>query len=177
MAGQIITIIPIDEVNVSILEYIGKRLRITFNLETKIVPWQEITTHIPEPVYGGRYNSTNMIKFISQRIPEDTFKVLAVTERDLYSPIFSCYFGEAQLGGPCALVSLHRLRQEYYDLAPDDDIFFARCEKEAIHEIAHTLGLVHCTEKHCIMYPSNNIIDTDVKSTAFCPNCLGKLKI
>ncbi len=177
MTDRTITIIPIDEINFPILEYIGKCLETTFDLETTIMTRQEIASHIPEPVYGGRYNSTNILKFMADRIPGSAFKLLAVTTLDLYSPIFSCFFGEAQLGGTCALVSLHRLKQEFYDLPPDQETFLARCEKEAIHEIAHTFGLLHCSNKHCIMYPSNNIIDTDVKSNTFCPDCTCLLKI
>jgi archaemetzincin len=176
MTDTVITIIPIGEVSTFILEYIGKSLERTFNAVAKIVPGQNINSHIPGPFYGGRYNSTSILKYLSERVPGDTLKLLAVTESDLYSPIFSCMFGEAQLGGPCALVSLHRLRQEFYNLAPDQDIFLSRCEKEVIHEIAHTVGLLHCSDKNCVMYPSNNIIDTDVKSNSFCSTCAGLLK-
>ena len=177
MSDRIITIVSIDDINISILEHISKCLNSTYKLDTNIISRQDISNHIPEPAYGGRYNSTNILKFLSDRVPKNTFKLLAITELDLYSPIFSCLFGEAQLGGGCALVSLFRLRQEFYNLTPDLDTFLARCEKEAVHELAHTFGLTHCHEKHCIMYPSNNIIDTDVKSNTFCPNCAARLKI
>ena len=177
MTDPIITIIPIGEVSANILEYIGKFLEHTFNVTTNIVPWQNINSHIPEPIYGGRYNSTSVLKYLSERVPGETLKLLAITESDLYSPIFACMFGEAQLGGACALVSLHRLREEFYDLAPDQNVFLSRLEKEVIHEIAHTLGLVHCSDRNCIMYPSSTIMDTDVKSNTFCPNCTPLLKI
>ena len=112
-----------------------------------------------------------VLKYLSENIPEDTYKTLAITDLDLYSPIFSCLYGEAQLGGKCALVSIFRMRQEYYNLRPDRELFLARCEKEAIHEMAHTMGLLHCNDINCIMFPSASIIDTDVKSNSFCPVC------
>lgn len=175
MADQVITIISIGKVNNFILKYIAKSIERTFNQTTKIVPWQNISFQIPDPVYN-RYNSTLILKCISERVQKDTLKLLAITEMDLYSPIFSCLFGEAQLGGYCALVSLFRLRQEFYNLNPDQNIFLSRCEKEAIHEIAHTFGILHCSDINCIMFPSNNIIDTDVKSNSFCPKCLELLE-
>lgn len=177
MTDSIITIIPLGEVSSTILEFIEKTLEHTFNVTANIVPWQNTNSPLSKPLYGGKYNSTSLLMYLSERIHGDTLKLLAITEADLYSPIFSCMFGEAQLGGACALVSLHRLRQEYYNLAPDRDTFLSRCEKEVIHEMAHTFGLLHCSDKNCIMYPSSNIIDTDVKSNSFCPNCAGLLHI
>lgn len=171
MAKQTITILPVGEVEASLLEYIGDCIKKVFNLNVKIVASQDILTEIPEPVFGGKFNSTTILKSLCENKPNDSHKMLAITEIDLYSPIFACFFGEAQLGGGCALISLHRLRQEYYNLEPDQPIFLSRCEKEVIHEISHTYGLVHCSDKNCIMYPSNNIIDTDVKSNSFCSNC------
>jgi len=171
MAIQTITILSIGEVDPFLLEYIGKCIKLTFNLNIEIVASQAILTEIPEPAFGGKFNSTSILKSLCESKPGHSHKLLAVTEIDLYSPIFACFFGEAQLGGSCALVSLHRLRQEYYNLEPDQIIFLSRCEKEVIHEISHTYGLVHCIDKNCIMYPSNNIIDTDVKSNSFCSNC------
>src|ERR1022692_4315227 len=40
----------------------------------------------------------------------------AVTSVDLYVPVLTFVFGEAQLTGSCAVVSLHRLREEFYGL-------------------------------------------------------------
>ncbi len=38
----------------------------------------------------------------------DTWKLLAVTSLDLYIPILTFVFGEAQVGGAAAIVSYHR---------------------------------------------------------------------
>ena len=177
MINQIITIVPIGEVSSFILKHIKKTLEQKFNFTINILPWEKISRDVPVPVHGDRYNSTRILKYIADRVPENTLKLLAITELDLYSPIFSCLFGEAQLKGSCALVSLFRLRQEFYNLSPDRDLFLSRVEKEVIHEIAHTFGLLHCCDKNCIMYPSNNIIDTDSKSSSFCPKCIRLLGI
>jgi len=177
MRNQRITIIPIGEVDLFILEFLGECLKRTFALDTDIQPWETNIFQIPDATYKGRCNSTRILMHLSKRIPDNSLRVLAVTEYDLYSPIFSSMFGEAQLGGPCALISLHRLRQEFYDLPPDQTVFLSRCEKEVIHEVAHTFGLLHCSIRECIMYPSTNIVDTDIKSNIFCDDCASRLKI
>lgn len=171
MIEKKITLVPIGDIDDSLLEYISQSIITTFNLNTHLIPCQDLIGCVPEPVFGGRYNSTTLLKQLYGCLPGKIFKLVAITGLDLYSPIFSCLFGEAQLGGCCALISLHRLGQEYYGLAEDEALFLSRCEKEVIHEISHLFGLLHCSDKNCIMYPSNNIIDTDVKSSSFCPSC------
>lgn len=177
MINKTVTIIPIGEVSDFILRYIGEIIKNSFNLNTNYTTLQKIASNISISSFGGRCNSTDILRDLSKRVPEGTHRLLAITESDIYSPIFSCLFGEAQLGGPCAIVSLHRLRQEYYNLPPDNLIFLSRYEKVVIHEIAHTFGLIHCVNEHCVMYSSSNITETDIKSNLFCPRCTEQLKI
>ncbi len=70
--------------------------------------------------------------------------MLALTGRDLFVPVLTFVFGQAQLGGRVAVVSLARLRQEFYGMAPNGEILMERAVKEALHETGHTFGLVHC---------------------------------
>ena len=65
--------------------------------------------------------------------------MLAVTERDLFIPVLTFVFGQAQLGGRVAVVSLARLRQEFYGLAPNREVFWSAPLKEALHETGHTV--------------------------------------
>jgi len=170
MTTRPITIIPIGNIDTDIIECVTRSITRTFNIATRVESNLYMARYIPNPIFG-KHNATIILKYLCKELPEDFFKTLVITELDLYSPIFSCLFGEAQLGGRCALISLFRLRQEFYNLAPDHAVFLSRCEKEAIHEIAHTIGLLHCRDINCIMFPSNSIIDTDVKSSSFCIHC------
>lgn len=170
MTQKAIIIVPIDDTDASIIQHIAKSLEEAFQLPTAIKSWKTIFQSMPIPIYN-RYHSSIILKYVCENRPADASKILIVTELDLFSPVFSCLYGEAQLNGTCSLFSLHRLRQEFYNLNPDREVLLARCAKEAIHEVAHTMGMRHCCDKHCIMYPSANIIDTDSKSTTFCFNC------
>jgi archaemetzincin len=94
---------------------------------------------------------------------------------DLYIPILTFVFGEAQVGGPCAVVSLHRLRQEFYGLPEDREILRYRLVKEAVHEIGHTLDLTHCDDYRCAMAPSHAVEWIDLKDSALCASCQSRV--
>jgi len=54
------------------------------------------------------------------------------------------------LAGPAAVVSTHRLRDEYYGLPPREEAVSQRLFKELLHELGHTQGLRHCTDWRCV---------------------------
>jgi archaemetzincin len=98
-------------------------------------------------------------------------RILGLTGRDLYIPMLSFLFGQAQLDGAAALVSVARLRQEFYGLPGDDGLLLTRARKEALHELGHTFGLVHCPDPGCAMSLSTNLPQVDFKRDAYCTNC------
>lgn len=85
-------------------------------------------------------------------------------------------FGEAELGGYFAIISLARLRQSFYGLPEDKHLFLERTIKEAVHELGHTYGLSHCPDPECVMHFSNSLMDTDRKKPSFCSRCQIKLE-
>ncbi len=122
-----------------------------------------------------QYRSREILIQLADLSEADEIKVLGVTDVDLFIPVLTFVFGEAQLGGRAAVVSVHRLRQEFYGLPPDEKLFLERCEKEALHELGHTFGLVHCRRVECVMHFSNSIAEVDLKSSTFCPSCARRL--
>lgn len=102
--------------------------------------------------------------------------LLGVTNVDIYAPGMNFIFGEAQCPGIAAIISLFRLRPEFYGDKPDKNLFLERAIKEAVHEIGHALGLKHCKNELCVMHFSLHIGMTDRKSRFFCENCAKKIK-
>jgi len=117
-----------------------------------------------------QYNSTDLLRFLAKYAHEGE-GVLGVTDTDLCIHIFTFVFGEAQLPGTTAVVSTHRMHQRYYGLPDDPVLLRERASKEAVHEVGHTLGLVHCRNASCVMFPSDTVEDTDVKGVGLCPPC------
>jgi len=122
-----------------------------------------------------QYYSSNILAKVETE-KHDADRVLAVTEADLYVPRLNFVFGEALCPGKAAVISLCRLRPEFYGESPSRALFVERSVKEAVHEVGHTFGLGHCHNSACIMFFSNSILDTDRKKLVFCEKCYAKLR-
>jgi archaemetzincin len=124
----------------------------------------------------GQYNSRILLGQLDQSVGTAKIKILGITSVDLFIPVLTYVFGEAQLDSRAAVVSTYRLENELYGLAPDTDRLFERLCKEAIHELGHTFNLVHCHHDRCVMQSSTYVEDIDLKSDRFCSACLTMLK-
>ena len=122
-----------------------------------------------------QYSSTEILAGLAGRKLPDSSRLIAVTASDLYVPVLTFVFGEAQTEGRCAVVSTCRLRQEFYGLPADAGLERLRLLKEAVHELGHTFGLAHCENYECVMAPSHAVEWIDLKSSKFCAMCLRQL--
>jgi archaemetzincin len=153
-----------------ILQWLRKDLHDYLDLPVKTMG----ALAIPEGSFlpnRNQYHSTAILKEILAEVPPGALKVLGLIDRDLCIPILTFVFGEAQLGGTVSLVSLARLRQDFYGLAPDPSLFRERLYKECLHELGHNFGLIHCHARECVMYLSNTVMDVDRKERTYCRDC------
>ncbi len=123
-----------------------------------------------------QYDALELLAYLEKRYSARDGLILAITDVDLFISVLTFVFGEARLSGRAAVISTFRLREQYYGRPSDEEIFFSRVEKSAIHEVGHMLGLVHCADLNCVMHASNTVADTDVKSPMLCPNCHAGLR-
>jgi archaemetzincin len=164
---------PVGDINKHILEELKERLNRTFGCPVEIA----LESFVLNKAYDKRRKQYLGIRFLSQ-LKKDKAKgdkVLGVVDVDLYAPGLNFIFGQAEIAAGTAIISLSRLRQEYYGLAPDEELFMERAVKEAVHELGHTFGLEHCQNAKCVMHFSNSLADTDWKGAAFCSRCRPKL--
>lgn len=132
----------------------------------------------PKPSYHAerqQYHSSELLARMQPYVSDHTWRLLGITAEDLYIPILTFVFGEAQLGGASAIVSTHRLRQEFYGLPPDPNVLARRLLTEAVHELGHTLELTHCDDYRCVMAPSHAVEWIDIKEPSFCPECASRV--
>jgi archaemetzincin len=131
---------------------------------------------LPDPQFAwdarrGQYGSVPVLQTLAAACPADAWRLLGITGRDLFIPMLTFVFGQAQLSGTAAVISLARLHQEFYGMPADPALFIARARKEALHELGHTLGLVHCADRTCAMALATSINQLDRKGPDFCAAC------
>ncbi len=181
-----IGLVKIGQVDQSILDTLKAKLELFFE-EFKIsVEYMKVRIPTENSDYNkkrGQYNALKILNKINLIIQKKNyFRLLGIIDSDIYSKSYYFLLGRAskpKKNNPRypvgALISITRLRENFYG-RPDDEILFEqRTLKEAIHELGHTFGLPHC-HKYCIMRFSNSITDTDNKPSIFCNSCLKNLK-
>ncbi|MGC4048966.1 MAG: archaemetzincin family Zn-dependent metalloprotease [Paludibaculum sp.] len=119
----------------------------------------------------GQMSSVAMLKLLLDQAPSGSARILGVTECDLFIPMLTFVFGQAQLKGRAAVVSAARLRQEFYGMPADGTALLGRARKEAMHELGHTFGLIHCPDMRCAMSLSTNLPQVDTKLEWYCEGC------
>lgn len=118
-----------------------------------------------------QYQSVEIMKMLAQSVPSDSATILGVTDVDLAIPMLTFLFGQAQFEGPVAVISMCRLHQEFYGLPAREDLLRERTVKEALHELGHTFGLVHCSDPTCAMSLATHIELVDSKTERYCARC------
>lgn len=119
-----------------------------------------------------QYYSTKLLEVaLNSGKLNDKNKYIILTDLDLYIPILTYVFGEAELNGSIAIASSYRLHNDYYGLPKNKQMLQSRIEKEIIHELGHTFGLIHCSDSSCVMHSSSYVEEIDLKSSEFCLIC------
>ncbi len=166
-----ILVTPLGKMDRELLEGLAEGLERVFPLQ------HVITDGIPDIEFAydasrKQYSAIELLKKLKDFTREEDAKVLGVTEKDLFVPILTFVYGQAQLGGRFAVVSTFRLAMRPSGKALE----LGRLIKEGVHELGHTFGLIHCPNSLCAMNFSHRLSQIDVKESFLCSDCRALLE-
>lgn len=172
---KLLQLLPVGRVDVSFLQKLRAAIPQCLPVRCEILPAELDPAHAYH-TERQQYHSSEILQTMQSFVSPQSWRLLGIAGVDLYIPILKYVFGEAQMRGPCAVVSCHRLRQEFYGLEPDDALLNQRLLKESIHELGHTLDLRHCQDYRCAMASSHAVEWIDLREGMFCESCRCQLE-
>ena len=169
-----ITLVPVGELDPTILKALSIRLETVFGQPLQITA----CIGLPEGAWDPQrqqYLSARILARLPKSVGKD--RVLGMADVDLYAEDYDYVFGEAEVsGGRRAIISVQRLWEQYYGRRRNKKLFEERMVKEAVHELGHTWGLGHCDNLRCVMRFSISVEETDLKLVEFCAKCWKRLE-
>jgi archaemetzincin len=169
-------IAPIVFSNKILLDRIIKTLQQTYKTQVSNINLS-INTDTLYSSERRQYYSTGFIEQSIGQTQNIDGKIILITELDIYVPVLTFLFGEAQLNGKHSIISVFRLHEEFYSGTTNNELLFERTSKEVLHELGHNFGLIHCQDWDCVMHSSNSVEEVDIKGSVYCNNCRHVLKI
>jgi archaemetzincin len=167
---NLVHLLPVGNIGTPLLQDLCAAIPRSLPVACEILPF-----HLdPTPTYHPerqQFHSSEILQRMQGLVRPKDWRFLAITDVDLYIPILKYVFGEAQMGGPGAVVSTFRLRQEFYGLDRDDALLAQRLLKESVHELGHTLDLHHCQDYRCVMASSHAVEWIDLRESSMCEAC------
>ena len=171
---QKIIISPIENIAVCNYQSLGQEIHRTFGFKTEIKSLLQ-DVNFAYDLTRDQYHSTAILEKLASTSPPSATKIVAITHVDLFIPILTHVYGEAQLAGKACIVSTFRL-QEGLSITNIEKEFENRVVKEVLHELGHTFNLRHCDDKSCTMHYCRSIKDVDRKTDQLCRYCKILLK-
>jgi len=170
MNQQYITLLSFGFFEKDFLEEIAEAVKQEFLISVNI---KETHFDLSEFYDPGRrqYNGDKLLKAIDAMFSQDSSKTIGLFDVDLFIPILTYIFGQAFLDGRTGIASLYRLGNERYGMEKDTNLLLDRFQKEVIHELGHTFGLIHCHIPGCVMNSSTYVEDIDQKDYHLCIKC------
>ncbi|UCG04833.1 MAG: archaemetzincin family Zn-dependent metalloprotease [Desulfobacterales bacterium] len=167
--GHSIAIVPVGSFDLELIEFISEQIKQVFGFSCEILP---LLNDLAFAFDSNRkqYHSTKILERLADKIPPHVAKALAIVQVDLFIPILTHVYGEAQLGGKVCAVSTFRLNEGHPHLNIREP-YLSRIMKEAIHELGHTFTLRHCKDHNCLMHYCRNETDVDRKTEELCRYC------
>jgi len=118
-----------------------------------------------------RYRAEKLLTYLSNVAPQDAYRVLGLTGVDISTTKGRVrdwgIMGLASIDGRVSVMSMFRCVRG----ASSRQHGRERLGKTAVHEVGHTLGLLHCPTRGCLMEDARGKNTTSDREHLLCPTC------
>ena len=169
-----IVVVPLGEVDFMMVNRLATNIGPVFGRSVDILKGMKM----PDEAYNvvrGQYYATILLNKLERVKANQKEFVMGVCEEDIYLPDEAYIIGHSDIIGGTAIVSLFRIRQEFYGLPEDEMKVYTRLFKQSVHQLAHLFDMTSCRNPRCVNYYSQNMMDIDIKGEKFCDICKRQL--
>ena len=183
---RVIYVLPIGDFPSSApsIETLLTIMRGFFTIEVRTLPAVKVAavtakTRIHTGTRKQQLLAPDVLKWLTTRVPEDAFGVVAITMIDLYpQESWNFVFGMASLSERVGVQSFARQDPAFFGETREpgwQQLALRRATWTMVHETCHMFGLTHCVYWQCIVAGSNHQAEADSRPLHPCPVCLRKL--
>jgi archaemetzincin len=144
-----------------------------YGLEVAVLP----RVALPKSAWTAprrRWRAEKLLDFLAPRLPKDGVRILGLTGEDISTTKGDVadwgVLGLATVDGAACVISSFRAHK-----GVSSDAARVRLAKVAVHEIGHTLGLLHCPTVGCLLEDAKGKVDTTDREVDLCPSCRRQL--
>ncbi len=163
-------LIPMGQLGELAVHIVAAHLQTFLEIPVDILGPREI----PEAAFQNhrqQFDAGIILKYLARLPYPGHSRIVGLTNVDLCIPILTHVFGEAEVGGSVAVVSIFRLRKNQDGSNTPMDRYYERLAKVALHEVGHTLSIYHCEHPRCLMRYSPSVRHLDEVALFFCRRC------
>ncbi len=169
-----VVVVPMGDVDFMMVNKLASSIGPIFNRSVDILKGMKMPTEAHN-VVRNQYYAQVLLSKIERTKANSREKVIAVCEEDLYLPDESYVMACVDRLSGTGVISLFRIRQEFYGLPEDESKVYPRLFKETVHRLGHLFDLTECRNPRCVNYYSQIMLDIDNKGEKFCDICKRQL--
>ncbi len=169
-----IVLVPLGEVDFIMVNKLATNIGPIFNRSVDIIKGMKVPEESYNVIRGQNYATVLLNKLERVKASPREF-VLGILEEDIYLPDEPFVLGYSDTVSRTAVVSLFKMRQEFYGLPEDEQKIFSRLFKQAVHYLSPLFGLSSCRNPKCVNFYSQDMFDIDNKLEKLCDICQRQL--
>jgi len=169
-------VVPLDEGTRRFSGWLLNELCRRFTLK----PQSGIVSRLPDESYNqkqNQYYATTILSKLEMLKGSEYEMIIATTEEDLYIPSKNFVMSQANSASRTSVVSIFRIKPEFYGLPEDENLLKSRLLNLACHEVGHMLGLKNCPNEECQMHHAETLSELDSRPETFCAECVLNLTL